>query len=250
MLSDRQWDERYRQQAGWTQALREHIFQSIGLTPGQRVLEVGCGTGAVTAHLVQKYPVHVFGLDHNAGFLSLAREEQPGVGFVCADALNIPFRSRSFDVTLSHMFLLWMSEPQGALAEMRRVTRAGGWLLALAEPDYRGRIDYPQGLEDLGRLQAGALRRQGANPDRGRELAHLFIEAGLVQVKSGLLGGQFTAAQAMQGFEEEWQVIQADLEGQDDPAVMDGLRRLDEAARRKGERILFVPTFYAIGKVP
>ena len=158
MLSDRQWDERYRQQAGWTSALREHIYRRIGLASGQRVLEVGCGTGAVTAHLVQNTPVRVFGLDHNAGFLSLAREEQPGAGFICADALNIPFSSGAFDVTLSHMFLLWMREPQRALAEMRRVTRAGGWVLALAEPDYGGRIDYPQELAALGRLQAGALR--------------------------------------------------------------------------------------------
>ena len=250
MLSDRQWDERYRQQAGWTAALREHIYRRIGLSPGQRVLEVGCGTGAVTAHLVLKYPVHVFGLDHNAGFLSLARGEQPGAGFVCADALNIPFAGGAFDVTLSHMFLLWMREPRRALAEMRRVTRAGGWVLALAEPDYGGRIDYPQDLAVLGRLQAAALRRQGANPERGRELAHLFIDAGLIQVETGLLGGQFAAEQSMQGFAQEWQVIQADLAGQADAPELERYRCLDEASRRKGERILFVPTFYAVGQVP
>ena len=250
MLSDREWDERYRQQAGWTAALREHIYRHIGLSSGQRVLEVGCGTGAVTAHLVQKYPVRIFGLDHNSGFLSLAQEEQPSAGFVCADALNIPFASGAFDVTLSHMFLLWMQEPRLALAEMRRVTRAGGWVLALAEPVYGGRIDYPQELDDLGRLQAAALRSQGANPERGRELAHLLIDAGLVHVEAGVLGGQFTAAQSMQGFAQEWRVIQADLEGQADAVELERYRRLDEAARRKGERILFVPTFYAIGQVP
>lgn len=249
MLSDRQWNERYRQQAGWTQALREHLYQQIGLTAGQRVLEVGCGTGAITSHLGRFSPVRAFGLDHNAGFLSLAREEQPGVGFVCADALHIPHPNAAFYVTLSHLFLLWMAEPQRALAEMRRVTRPGGWVLALAEPDYGGRIDYPPRLAELGRLQAAALRRQGADPIRGRELAHLFIEAGFIQVEAGLLGGRFAVAQSLQGFEQEWQVIQADLEGQVSLTDLEELRRLDEAARRKGERILFVPTFYAIGQV-
>ena len=100
-------------------------------------------------------------------------------------------------------------------------------------------------------LQAAALRSQGADPERGRELAHLFIDAGLIQVEAGLLGGQFTAVQSMQGFEQEWRVIQADLEGQADAPELEKFRRLDEAPRKKGERILSPsPTFYAVGQVP
>jgi SAM-dependent methyltransferase len=249
MLSTSQWHERYRQQAGWTQAMRRHLFQRIGLKKDMRVLEVGCGTGAITADLASAFPVAPFGLDHNPEYLVIARREDPTTHHLCAEALTLPFGERAFDATFCHMFLLWMPSPVQALFEMARVTRPGGWVLALAEPDYAGRIDYPLPLAQMGRLQSAALKRQGANPDVGRQLSSLFIQAGLTGVESGLLGGQFTVARAMDGFETEWQVLRADLAGEIPDPRLDELRRLDEVARRKGERILFVPTFYAIGQI-
>ncbi len=247
MLSDREWDARYRQQAGWTRALREHLYRQIGLGPGQRALEVGCGTGAVSSHLAQFCSVQVFGLDLDPGYLSIANEG--GTCCLRADALHIPCADGAFDATLAHMFLLWVAAPGLALAEMRRVTRPGGWVLALAEPDYGGRIDYPAALARLGALQRESLREQGADPEMGRKLAHLFLAAGLKKVEAGLLGGQFRAAGSLQGFEQEWQMLQADLVGAAQAGELAELRSMDEAARRKGERILFVPTFYAIGQV-
>ena len=74
---------------------------------------------------------------------------------------------------------------------MKRVTRPGGTVAALAEPDYGGRIDFPDSLGELGQWQAFALGSQGANPNVGRRLMAEFIAADLDSVESGLMGGQW-----------------------------------------------------------
>ena len=62
---------------------------------------------------------------------------------------------------------------------MVRVTHPGGFVLALAEPDYGGRIDYPTELSQIGDWQKNALKQQGANPLMGRELRSIFSHAGI-----------------------------------------------------------------------
>jgi SAM-dependent methyltransferase len=248
MLTPLAWHRRYLQQAGWTAALRRHLYERIGLQAGQRTLEVGCGTGAVTVDLAAGMGVSSFGLDLLPEYLQVARRADPLTRFVRADAYAIPFPPGAFDAILSHMFLLWIANPAALLQEITRVLLPGGWVLALAEPDYGGRIDFPTELSELGRFQSEALSRQGAFPQRGRELAGLFMTAGLEEVESGLLGGQWQAGQAMQGFEDEWQVLRSDLGGTVDASRLEMLYDRDRQARQEGSRILFVPTFYAIGR--
>ena len=88
-----------------------------------------------------------------------------------------------------HFLLLWVQSPQDILKEMKRVVQPGGAVLALAEPDYTGRIDYPPELEPLGRWQAESLRKQGADPDAGRKLRHWFVSAGITPIESGIMAG-------------------------------------------------------------
>ncbi len=96
---------------------------------------------------------------------------------------------------------------------MARVTRRGRAVLALAEPDYGGRIDYPASLADLGRLQTEGLRQAGANPLIGRELASLFRQAGLVKIETGVLGGEWRYPIPDRDRESEWSTLRADLGG-------------------------------------
>lgn len=245
----RQWHQRFSQQAGWTAPIRRHLFERIGLAEGTRVLEVGCGTGAITADLSKTGRFVTFGLDLQRDFLAIAQQVDPRSRYLQADAFFTPFQSACFDAVCCHMFLLWIPDPLAMLTEMRRVTRAGGWILALAEPDYRGRIDFPPPLEQLGRLQADALARQGARANQGRELAGLFSTSGLNQVESGVLGGQWQSATGLDGFEQEWQVLRADLAGWLPSGELERFQEADRIARQQGERVLFVPTFYAIGQV-
>ncbi len=146
-----------------------------------------------------------------------------------------------------HFVLLWLADPRRALNEMRRVAAPGGAVLALAEPDYGGRIDYPEALSRLGTWQSQALEEQGANPRMGRRLAGLFQQAGLVEVESGVLGAQWSQTDSDEDMEMEWQVLRNDLAEAVPPEELEALERLDRQATQAGERVLFVPTFYAWG---
>ena len=241
------WHRRYLQQALWTQELRAYLLGQIHLPPAPRVLEVGCGTGAVLTGLPGTHPA---GLDRDLSALRLAQEFARHPLLTAGDALRLPFAGSAFDACFTHFFFLWVSSPAAALSEMVRATRPGGWIVALAEPVYGGRIDHPAELAALGQLQGAALRAQGADPYMGRKLSGLFHAAGLQQVHTGLLGGQWSTPPGAQAWESEWAVLQADLGGRIAPEELNNLRRLDAAAWEKGERILFVPTFYAWGQVP
>jgi SAM-dependent methyltransferase len=246
------WHARFCQQAGWTRHLRQHLFERAGLPSAHRVLEVGCGTGAILADGPAPNragePVW-FGVDINPDFLALAMRNSPASCLALAEALALPFPSASFDLTFCHFLLLWLPDPLQALVEMARLTRPGGAVLALAEPDYGGRIDFPPHLQPLGRWQAQALLRQGADPHLGRKLASLCAAAGLSAVESGVLGAQWSAAPDASSQAGEWRLLRADLEGMVDPGTLDRLQALDSAAWQSHQRVLFVPTFYAWGKV-
>jgi hypothetical protein len=132
---------------------------------------------------------------------------------------------------------------------MARVTRRDGYVLALAEPDYGGRIDFPVELAQIGLWQTQALSEQGANPCLGRELRSLFFEAGLQDIEVGVLGGQWVKDQITEEFDLEWEVIKSDLYNKREFAeAADKLKDIDLSSRENHQRVLYVPTFYALGR--
>ena len=243
------WHARFRQQAGWTRELRQTLLRRSGMAQARSVLEVGAATGALTGELSLDWQARVVGLDLEWTRLAYARLRDPRTCFTQADAHSLPYRSGSFDLSVCHFLLLWVRDPAGAVTEMRRVTRPGGFVLALAEPDYGSRIDFPNSLAEIGRAQRTALIEQGANPDVGRELGRLFVLAGLDEVEVGVLGAQWAGPPSRTEFEMEWSVLEDDLQARLTSEVRERLRMLDWTARERGERVLYVPTFYAIGRV-
>jgi len=180
--------------------------------------------------------------------LAFAARRHGGVSFARGDAHGLPFGPGAFDVVLCHFVLLWLERPRQALEEMVRVVRPGGWVVACAEPDYGGRIDHPPELAPLGEMQREALRRQGADPEMGRRLAGLFAGAGL-QVTVGTLAGQWQRPAAPgEAFEAEWRMRAWDLGDAIAPDELARLKEADRQAMERGERVLFVPTFYALGQ--
>jgi SAM-dependent methyltransferase len=256
-LSLNDWHARYTQQARWTRDLRRYLYARAGIEAAHRVLEVGCGTGAILSELPDYTQAGVVGLDIDPGRLGLATRHAPQAIYTMADAHEIPFAPNSFDLSLCHFLLLWVADAERVVAEMARVTRPGHSVLALAEPDYGGRIDFPERLGKLGDLQTSALRLQGVDPHTGRRLSALFARAGLEAVEIGVLGGQWSGPPSLSDWESEWQVLEADLT-QTSAALLeqtadvdfDSLQQLDFEAWQRGERVLYVPTFYALGRVP
>jgi len=242
------WHTRFTQQVSWTAELRRYLFTRTGQDKARRVLEVGCGTGALLSTLDARQ-VTIFGLDINRAFLQQAAGNLPMARLTQGDAHYLPFAGGQFDSVYFHFTLLWVTDPQRVLNEALRIVGSGGWIMALAEPDYGGRIDYPDTLAGLGQLQAEALRSQGADTKMGRQLGGLFHQTSLVNVETGVVSGRWVGAASQEEIDLEWQVLDADLMGRVSDQELSRLRQIDHQARESGERTLFVPTFYAIGQV-
>jgi SAM-dependent methyltransferase len=239
------WHKRFVQQAGWTAELRRYLFRRSGMQTARRVLEVGCGTGAILSSLVTGASVH--GLDLEPGRLAEARRHAPQARLVCSDALSLPYAGGVFDITFCHFLLLWVRDPLQALREMKRVTRPGGSILALAEPDYTARVDKPDELARLGRWQAESLRRQGADPGLGGRLPELFRQAGIQPVEAGSLQPDGEHPPGPDERELEWAVLESDLAGMVPAEEIQRLKLIDKAAWERGERVLYVPTYWMLG---
>ena len=250
VLSVQNWDERFNQQASWTSSMRNYLYERLNLRLATRILDVGCGTGAITKDFIGKSSAKVHGLDINMEFLHFARSAANLAEFTCGDVQKLPYADNTFDLLVCHFFLMWIPHLASALSEMRRVTKRNGHIIAFAEPDYSARIDHPDSLRELGRWQSNALKKQGADPEIGRRLLSELIHTGLVDVESGLMGGEWRQAANLSDFTSEWTMIEADLHDIVSSTTLKELRQIDQTAQQKGERILFVPTFYAHGRKP
>ncbi|MBN2555911.1 MAG: methyltransferase domain-containing protein [Anaerolineales bacterium] len=245
-------DQRYQIQAEWTRRQRRALLEALKLTAGARLLEVGCGTGVLLRETLADHPgVQLTGLDIDPVALDCAHQKAPPAFSLCTgDAHALPFQEAAFDGVFTHFVFLWLEDPFAALMEIRRVTAPGGWIAAFAEPDYGGRIDIPAHMEPLAHAQTEALKAQGADPFLGRSLRALFAASGLEYVRCGVLGGAWEESYDLLACQSEWDTIRRDLDGIIPPEELDLAEKMDRAAWESGTRILFVPTFYAIGFSP
>jgi SAM-dependent methyltransferase len=243
------WHARFLQQAAWTRDLRNYLYQRAGLVDARRVLEVGCGTGVLLTEIRQRAGAQVFGVDIDIERLSISNVYAKGAILTQANGLCLPFGKAIFDLAICHFLLLWVKDPLRVVAEMRRVTRPGGAVLALAEPDYGGRIDYPDEFSTLGARQKFSLENQGADPLLGRKLKGIFHRAGIKDTETGILGAQWPPHLVSDEFDLEWAALEHDLEGLYSPEEIQKIRSRELSSWERGERILFVPTFFAWGHV-
>jgi SAM-dependent methyltransferase len=102
-----------------------------GIAGSQRVLDVGCGPGALTTELVRRLgSVGVTAVDPSEQFVNAVRERLPGVTVEVASAERLPFPDRSFDAAIAQLVVHFMDDPVAGLAEMARVTRPRGVVAA------------------------------------------------------------------------------------------------------------------------
>ncbi|MBA2276908.1 MAG: methyltransferase domain-containing protein [Chloroflexia bacterium] len=160
---------------------------ALALSAGQRVLEVGCGTGVFLPLLAAAVGMEgsVVGIDHSPDFVAQARERVAALGIAETvevregDAYRLPFPDGSFDAVHCERVLMHLDDPTAALREMHRVLRPGGHVVAV-EPDWRAmQIDHPD-FETM-RLLMDRFAETFRNPAMGRELCRCFAEAGFVE---------------------------------------------------------------------
>ena len=126
--------EAYEQFMGqWSRRLAPLLIRFGGLSDGDRVLDVGCGTGSLTLTLPEIANVaSVTGVDLTNSFVEFARgrNTDPRISFQTADARALPFENNSFDRAFSMLVLQFIPDAARAVAEMRRVVRPGGTVTA------------------------------------------------------------------------------------------------------------------------
>jgi SAM-dependent methyltransferase len=162
------------------------------LREGQRLLDVGCGPGTITADLAERVaPGRATGLDAEPAMVeraaAVARDRGlTNVDFEVGDVHALPFVDATFDVVHAHQVLQHVVDPVAALREMRRVCRPGGYVAA-RDGDYGAFVWYPSidGLQSWRDLYCRVSRHNGAEPDAGRRLLHWAREAGFSEVIPG-----------------------------------------------------------------
>ena len=155
-----------------------------GVRAGQRVLDVGCGPGALTAECVMRVgPDGVSAVDPSESFVRAARERHPGVDVRVASAERLPFPDDSVDAALAQLVVHFMADPVVGLAEMGRVTRSRG-VVAACVWDHAGEraplAAFWRAARDLDAKVVDESRLAGT---RAGHLAELMDAAGLSDVE-------------------------------------------------------------------
>ena len=115
----------------YAEPLAAAFVEFAGLRPGRRVLDVGCGPGALSARLVPLLGAEaVAAVDPSETFVAAARSRLPGVDVRLAVAEDLPFDGDTFDAALAQLVVHFMADPVAGLGEMARVTRPGGVVAA------------------------------------------------------------------------------------------------------------------------
>jgi SAM-dependent methyltransferase len=169
---------------------------------GQRVLDVGCGPGALTTELVGRLgPAAVSAVDPSEPFVAAARERHPGVNVQRAAAEELPFEDRAFDAALAQLVVHFMMDPVVGLREMARVTRKDGVVAACVwdHAGSRGPLNlFWQAARELDPGVEGESQLAGA---REGHLGELFRSAGLHETEESAL----SVSVEHPSFEEWWE---------------------------------------------
>lgn len=166
------------------QAYKRRTYELAGVSPGSRILDLGCGTGqdvVAMARLVGS-DGEVVGIDRSQAMVWEARRRAEGAGlpvrFQVADATALPFPDNHFDGCRADRLFQHLAEPEQALAELVRVVRPGGSVV-VTDPDYGSAMIDLSDIQ-LGRRVKAFLIDLVANPWSGRRLPAMFRTAGLV----------------------------------------------------------------------
>ena len=168
--------------------LSKQMADLAGVRGGQRVLDVGCGPGALTTELVSRTGAsNVAAVDPSAPFVEAARARHPGVEVREARAEELPFDDDAFDAALAQLVVHFMTEPVRGIAEMARVVRPGGSVAACVW-DHAGANGPLSLFWDAARRMDPSVADESRLPGvREGDLARLFGEAGLRNVESTVM---------------------------------------------------------------
>ena len=165
--------------------LPDHL-RFVPIPSQARILDAGCGTGSMARLLATTHQdAQVVGIDLRADYIAYAAERanQEGLGnveFRQGDVFALPFAASTFDVVWSKYVLQWVKEPYLAIAEFRRVAKAGG-VVVCANFDGFGVTHWPEDPTLQSKLDK--VVRQLVDPFIGRKMAPMFVDAGFNDIR-------------------------------------------------------------------
>ncbi|KAI9650401.1 hypothetical protein NHQ30_000415 [Ciborinia camelliae] len=155
------------------------------IKPTSRILDLGCGPGSITTDIASLIPQgSIIGLDAGASVVDIANTKAKELGldncsFQVGDIMKLPFEDGSFDVVYTHQLLIHLPDPVGAIKEMRRVCKVGGFV-ACRESNMQDAVFYPStpGLKKSVEIMEVMIREKGSEPHAGKFLGKWARQAG------------------------------------------------------------------------
>jgi SAM-dependent methyltransferase len=187
----------------WSRSAGEIFLDWLALPPGLRCIDVGCGNGAFTELLVDRYaPAEVQGVDPSEGQLAFARTRPAArlAQFQQGNAMALPFADNKFDAAFMALVIFFVPEPAKGVAEMARVVRPGGIIASYAWDWLGGGFPLEALLREMRALGVDALRPPSAEASRMDVMRGLWVDAGMESVETRVINVQRTYAD----FEEFW----------------------------------------------
>jgi ubiquinone/menaquinone biosynthesis C-methylase UbiE len=196
----------------WSQRLASLFINFAGIADGERILDVGCGTGSLTFALARSANLsEIAAIDYSPVFVEevTRRSTDPRIRIQQADACALPFEGNTFDRALALLVLHFVPEAGKAVSEMRRVVRSGGLVAATVwdhlggMPGMRMMIDTVAALSEGGRqLRSRYCFQPMMQPG---EMKRTFADQGLVDVTET----QLMIRMDYQSFDDYWAPIAA-----------------------------------------
>ena len=191
---------------GWSKTLAPLFIEFVdGIKEGDRVLDVGCGTGSLTFTIADRTKAStVVGIDPSVGYLEYARAQNshPHVSFEIGDAQKLPYDNGSFDCCISSLMIQFVSAADRAAREMARVTKKGG-TVATCVWDNSGGLELAERFWDAAiAVDPGAKRTADRRYGSPSALSDLWIATGFttVETRALVISMEFTS------FEDLWRM--------------------------------------------
>lgn len=230
------------------------LYLEVDLKDAILILDVGCGSGMVTHDIAHLTKGKVVAIDGSEDMISVAKKvlkDCRNVELKVGDAENLPFDDDTFDIVTCNLVLMWADDPQKVVCEMARVVKPGGVVLASLEPDYGGKLHYPENSRIDPVFAGDAIKKRGGDPHIGRKLRLIFVRAGL-NTKVGIGNNRIWSCEEDKSYYLHARdfyikaLKDAGLSQEEiDKWEYDYLKSMDE-----GIQLNFFPQFYAIGRKP
>lgn len=241
------WHRRFSHQLSWTSNLRDHIYRNYDFDNCGKLLEIGCGTGALLLEIATKFPdIDLYGIDILASRIREARENLTKSGVnVNLKQMNCEqtsFQSASFDIILTNLMLLWVNDLNQCCREMHKILRDDGLFIIFSEPDYGGMIENPETGVKSALIKN--LKENGADPLVGRKLSGAFTNTGfrIIDQYSSSVPWTANTSEMRKNLILELEFFKSLLSGEDfDAEKM-------QVAIESGNYFLYNPTFTFIAK--